>query len=534
MSTLRDTTEQNHRENELKDSRLFLEQRVSELTAEQDTLKAELLNEKSERKRTENELKLFQALLPQLPDGVIVTDLEGTVIRWMGNAESVFGYSAGEMIGKNISILFDASVNEHMLTDIRRIFAESGEFHGEIPCIKKDGTSILSETSMRPVYDENGKHILTIGNNRDVTKLKRVDKVIKDNELLYRDLIESQRDFIVRIDTTGMFTYVNELYCNKMNKNRSDLIQKEFIPFMVDDTGLIASKESARVWINYEISIPLLVVQYINTIDGWRWIAWKNFPIRDEQGTITEFQCVGHDITMLKMTEEKMLAYQKRLRFLTAEMSILEERQRRSIAQAIHDNVGQSLANCNYLLESLKISRSRKGLIPKILQVQSLISHIIKETRTLTFELSPPILYELGLGKAIRRLSEQILNEHNIQVYFEDDNLSDNLSGDMRGFLFQATRELLVNIVKHANAHKVSVSIRHKDAETQVRVKDDGTGFEMKETLADPEKYSCFGLFSISERIHYLGGSVDISAKPGHGTEITLCLPTNRTQLQEG
>lgn len=495
----------------------------------------ELQKKNSERNQTQNENKLFQALLSQLPDGVVVTDLEGKIIQWLGNAEKIFGYSSEEILGEIISVLFEPMQRDHTFVGFRTKMKETGAFLGEIPGRKKDGTQIVLEVSMRQIYDENGKPVQNIGNIRDVTESKRLAKVIKDNESLYQNLLESQRDFIVRIDPKGKYTYVNDLYCKKIRKDRCELIHKEYIPFAVENSGTPRSNESSGVRTNDDTSIPLMVVQYINTIDGWRWIAWKNFPLRDDKGITTEFQCVGHDITMLKKTEEKMLAYQKRLRFLTAEMSLLEERQRRFIAQAIHDNVGQSLANCNYLLESLKMSRSKKEYVPKIMQIQGLISHIIKETRTLTFELSPPILYELGLGKALRRLSEQVLNEHSIQVYFEDDNLSDdNLSSDMRGFLFQATRELLVNIVKHAKARKVTVSLRHRETVTQVGVKDDGIGFELKETLYDPEKYSCFGLFSISERIHYLGGFVDISSKPGYGTEITLSLPHNRTQKPEG
>jgi PAS domain S-box-containing protein len=527
---IRDIAEKKRIESELRNSYIALEERVHERTAKLTKLNRELRRELLERNDIRGEIELTNFLLPQLPDAVIVTTPEGEVVRWMGRAEKIFGYSSREIVGKSISILYDPTVSDHMHTEINNKIIVSKEFVGEISCIRKDGSRIFVEASKRPIVDKDGKHIFNICIKRDITERKKLEQVLHDSESRYSDLVDSQRDFIIRADLEGRLTFVNDVFCKKFMKKKTDLINKEPIPFFENyspsinnDNNTLFQSDNAPD----NLPIPLIVEQYANTADGWRWIAWINSPIRDEYGNIIEFQCVGHDITMLKKTEEKMLTYQKRLQSLAAEMSLVEERQRRRIAQVLHDSIGQSLALCKFLLKSLESSQGPEEYDHKVEQIDEAITGIIKETRSLTFELSPPILYELGLGQAVKRLSEQIFKDHNLHVRFYEYGTPEQLSGDILGLLFQVTREIFVNIVKHAQARNVQVNLHYVESQVQIEVKDDGKGFDIKNIYSNPDKSNCFGLFSIFERIQYMGGYVNIKTQPGNGTFITLRMPYN-------
>jgi signal transduction histidine kinase len=107
------------------------------------------------------------------------------------------------------------------------------------------------------------------------------------------------------------------------------------------------------------------------------------------------------------------------------------------------------------------------------------------------------------------------------------------LSSDIRGLLFQAARELFVNIAKHAKAQHVRVCTKSDDRFFTLNVEDDGIGFNPNKHV-DTEKENCFGLFSISERITYIGGQIDILSEPGCGTKIRLCVPINMDDLKNG
>jgi signal transduction histidine kinase len=144
----------------------------------------------------------------------------------------------------------------------------------------------------------------------------------------------------------------------------------------------------------------------------------------------------------------------------------------------------------------------------------------------LTFDLSFPILYELGFEAAVAAwLVDQIQEKHGITTEFEEDKQPKPLDDDVRVLLFRDVRELLINVVKHANAKKVKVSIRKVGSEMYVSVEDDGRGFDTKKVAATAAKKGGFGLFSIRERLEQLGGHLEIESAPGCGTKATLIAP---------
>jgi signal transduction histidine kinase len=232
------------------------------------------------------------------------------------------------------------------------------------------------------------------------------------------------------------------------------------------------------------------------------------------------------DITTQKEAERKLLDYQEQLRSLATELSLAEERGRRCIATYLHDNIGHSLAMCKIRLGLLRESLPpihRNGYLDEI---KGIIEQVIQHTRSLTFELSPPVLYEMGLAAAVEWLAEKAGKQHGIQVTVENTGQFNKLNGNLQILLFQATRELLTNIAKHAQAQKVEIYIRrYKKTQVQIEVIDDGAGFDTSPLLSDITKNGGFGLFNIRERINHLGGHLDIQSQPGCGTRVTLVAP---------
>lgn len=218
-------------------------------------------------------------------------------------------------------------------------------------------------------------------------------------------------------------------------------------------------------------------------------------------------------------SEIKLINYQKELQSLTSRMSLIEEHEKRRIAAELHDCIGQPLALSKIKLSQLnKMSPSNelKGIIGELL---ALIETTIKETRTLTFELSPPILYELGLSHAFKWLIEQFREKHGLEIVLEDNELKKPIDHNIRFFIFQAVRELLVNVVKHARATKVKISVISDDR-LIITVYDNGAGFP------DPASVkSGYGLFNIRERMNHINGEFKIDSGTGKGTKVTLAVP---------
>jgi len=244
----------------------------------------------------------------------------------------------------------------------------------------------------------------------------------------------------------------------------------------------------------------------------------------------------GLDITERKRVEEKLLAYQKQLKSLASQMTLTEEQERRRIATELHDNITQSLAMSKLKLDLVSDSKpsSSADLAVVLNETSRNIEQIIQEVRTLTFDLSSPILYELGFEAAVAEwLTERIGKGHGIATEFEDDEQPKPLDDDTRTVLFRDVRELLTNVVKHAQAKKVKVSIRKDRSRIHVIVEDDGRGFDPEKVAATAAKNGVFGLFSIRERLKQLGGNIEIESGSGHGTRVTLLAPLKSKSLEE-
>ena len=156
--------------------------------------------------------------------------------------------------------------------------------------------------------------------------------------------------------------------------------------------------------------------------------------------------------------------------------------------------------------------------------VTTLLDDTIAETRSLTFQLSPPVLYELGLGPALEWLCEKLTEEHDTAFVFREAGKPRELDEDVRALLYAASRELLLNAVKHAEARRVDVTLRWSREETRVEVVDDGKGFSADGT---PETRAGYGLFGVRERLRSLGGVLQLSSEPGRGTKAWIEVPVS-------
>ena len=176
-------------------------------------------------------------------------------------------------------------------------------------------------------------------------------------------------------------------------------------------------------------------------------------------------------------------------------------------------------------LEALREKLQTSGGAGGLAKISGLVGQMIQETRSLTFELGSPVLYEVGFEAAVEELVEQLQEQHAISLEFEDDGHPKPLDDDVRFLLFKAARELLCNVVRHARAHNAKLSIRREGQNIRVKVEDDGIGFEVPGMLSDMSQSGSFGLFSVRERLHHVGGDLVIESQPGRGTRATLVAP---------
>lgn len=234
---------------------------------------------------------------------------------------------------------------------------------------------------------------------------------------------------------------------------------------------------------------------------------------------------IAYDITERKKAERERLDYEAKLRSLASDLALAEERERRRIAADLHDHACQSLALSKMKVQSL-LKTSDPVHVEALQSICEMLNETIENVRELTFDLSSPTLYKIGLEAALEELlRDRLKGEHNIMYRFSDDGRRKPLSQDVLVLLFQCVRELLINVIKHAHAREVTLDIARNDRFITVAVSDDGVGFDVDEIwLPRPDRRSV-GLFNIRERLDHIGGRLDIDSQPSRGSRLTLVAP---------
>lgn len=241
-----------------------------------------------------------------------------------------------------------------------------------------------------------------------------------------------------------------------------------------------------------------------------------------------------HKLRQLNETLEQRVAERtaeaekraEQLRVMAAQLAGTEQRERRRLAQMLHDHLQQLLAAARLRIERLRRRIQDETLRPVVEEVDGLIKQSISESRAVTVELSPPVLYDGGLAAGLRWLARRMAEKYELAVDIQSDPTADPADENLRVFLFQAVRELLINVVKHARISRAAVTLSQSDdGELRIEVRDQGAGHDQAVLLRQIGTGGGFGLFAIRERVEVLGGRLEVESAPGRGTRVAMVVP---------
>ena len=226
-----------------------------------------------------------------------------------------------------------------------------------------------------------------------------------------------------------------------------------------------------------------------------------------------------------QLLEERVLKRTKELERLARDLALAEVRERQTIARDLHDGLGQELNAAFIKLDALRGSHDTTGLHPALDEIARLLEGVVREMRSLTAQLNPPVLEQLGLVAAIEWLSEEMRKTYQLEVLLEDDMQPKPLDSVAASILFRAVRELLINVTRHANVKIAQVATRSAEGYLTVNVTDHGVGFAPAGKHAGLS--SGLGLAAMRERIAHIGGTFVIKSERNRGTTATIQVPMN-------
>jgi PAS domain S-box-containing protein len=248
---------------------------------------------------------------------------------------------------------------------------------------------------------------------------------------------------------------------------------------------------------------------------------------------------LAYGIVALRMQAERDQARQtaekraEQLQALAAELVRAEQKERRRLAQILHDHLQQLLVGAKFQAGVIGARASAADVRQDVQQLVETLDEAVRASRSLSADLSPPILHEKGLAAGLEWLGRQMHQKHGLMVEVETETAAEPIAEQVRLLLFEAVRELLLNVVKHALVDRAKVRLRTlQDGDLEVEVSDTGIGYNPLQVDTATPTTGGFGLFSIRERLGYLGGWMTIDAAPGRGSRFTLVAPSHPASAQ--
>lgn len=463
----------------------------------------------------------LDALYGRLPVMLHTANAEGRLTSvsdfWLSN----LGYSRSEVLGRPATDFLSETSRHHAenvcLPAFRQFGAVSDE---ELSFLHKDGSPVVVLLSAIADLDADGEIVRSVAISIDQNDRRAVERALSDSESSIQTIYEAANDpiLILSIDADVI------LSGNPRARKLLGYTAEELAGLSVETTHPSEMHKIVEVRETVDATGVARARDIVcRTKDGRGVpadVSFSRITMKDRD----LIMAVIRDMSEVHAAREQMRCYQQKLRSLTRELSVAEEQERRRIATDLHDTVAQSL-----VLASLKLSEVRSSANSQppdgLDDLQEIVDRAIKETRTVLYDISPPVLHDVGLEAAIRWKLDRFSAEHGIGVKFNDDQQHKPIPESLKTFLFKAVQELLKNIVKHANASTVTVNLNSADGVLRVTVRDDGIGFDVSDPNPCDDVHSGFGLFNIRDRLDYYGGRTEIISAPGSGTIVDLYAP---------
>jgi PAS domain S-box-containing protein len=469
----------------------------------------------------------FRATFEQAAVGIAHVSPEGAFLRINRRFCEIIRYTHDEIR----SLTFQAITHpEDLDRDVERfqrlLRGEVDTYSLEKRYLRGDGGLVWVELTVSLVRDHADQPQWCVAVISDISKRKQAQLALKQMRDYTDHLIETANVMIVSLDTEGRVTHFNPAAETITGYTLSEIKGGDWFELLVPrDRYPEVAEAFSRL---KQAGIPSRLENPIVTKnDRERFISWSNSEIKrgHEIIGVTAF---GIDITERKQAEQRLHQYQERLKALASQLTVVEESERRRIATELHDHVSQTLALARMQVARIKKRSTDASVSAGLTEISNTLHETLQNTRQLMFDLSPPSLNELGLSTAIAEwLETQIGPRYNIATAILDeldDQFERNLEESVRAILFRNVRELLYNVVKHAQAKKVSVHLKGSNDHMRIVVEDDGVGFDFESVCQTGTRDSGFGLFSIQERMDDLGGSMEIASEPGKGCKTTLII----------
>lgn len=450
-------------------------------------------------------------------------DLQKETLSWSDEVFRIFGIDR-ETFGGTEEAFFSLvhPDDREALREQRRRFLESGEpLDATHRIVRPDGSVRWVREQAEVLYGEDGEPRYTSGTVQDVTKQVEAETEVARQ----RGLLE----IAARIAGVGAWsvelpecavTWSDEVA-------RIHGMSPGYAPTLEEGIGFFAPEYRAHIRAVFDACVsrgePYDEEVEIIAADGSRiWVRVVGDPERDRDGSVARVRGAFMDITRQRNTMRRLESQARSLRRLATRLIDAQETERRRLARELHDEIGQSLTLVAMSLRRHAAAAPDSQHLKTALQQ---LDTLTGQLRSVSVQLSPQLLEQLGLLAAIEALAER--HEQSLQASLQLDLLADEsrIPRSLRLPCYRIVQESLTNAVRHARATRIGILVEENENVLELTIGDDGRGFDVDDFLGKDSCPAGFGLINMRERAELSGGELRVESTPGAGTTVQARFP---------
>jgi PAS domain S-box-containing protein len=474
----------------------------------------------------------FRLFIDNVQDyAIFMLNPEGRISTWNAGAERIKGYRSSEIIGRHFSSFYlEEDVRAGKPERLLGVAEKYGRVEDEGWRVRKDGSQFWAGVTIAAVRNAAGQ-ILGFGKvTRDLTERRRAELALRRSELRSHAFVDAVQDYaIFMLDPSGCVSTWNVGAERIKGYKPSEIIGQHFSRFYPEQ-DIRAGKP------DMELHIAARDGRFED--EGWRIRKdgskfWANViitPIKDDREGLIGFSKVTRDSTdrmlaqrSLEESRQKLQESEQSLRDLSLHLLQTQDEERRHIGREMHDSLGQYLSVLKLKLDSMSAANKSE----EITECTNLLEECIKEVRTISYLLYPPMLEEMGLNSAIPWYLEGFSSRSGIKTTFQASEDFGRLSRAAELVLFRVLQESLTNVQRHSGSATAEILLSRTENAVTLRVTDQGKGLPaqiIEQGNQDWKGAVGVGLRGMTERLRQLGGSLDISSNQS-GTQVRASLP---------
>ena len=485
----------------------------------------------SERVQVEMRLRAteerFRVFMGNNPAACWIVDEHGRFVYLNKALAEMLDGSESSLTGRSLFELFPGELAKGYDNNNRQVLQDGRVMESVERGPRRDGTLGDFATFRFPLRDSDGRDVVG-GMAIDVTERTRMAEALRTSEERFREFMDNNPALCWISDEGGRITYVNKTFGQSL-KLSLDPVGRNPVELFATAS---ARQHLYGVKNVLDRNAPQETQERFVRSDGSEGdFAVFRFPLVAVAGR-RSIGGVAIDITEQRRAADDLRQANIRLQGLSNRVIEVQETERRQIARELHDEIGQCLTALKINLEGLLRTARDPAVVTRIAESIELSAHTLEQVRRLSVDLRPSQLDDLGLDAALRSILNRQASTGSFTAHYESDIDGAVLTGQVETACFRVCQEALTNIVKHANARNVWIRMELLGRRLQLRVRDDGRGFDPGHGKARAMAGESFGLVGMEERAMLAGGQLEIHSTPGQGTEVRAWFPVEEKVRQ--